>query len=122
MYANTTKPSQAPEGFVKLYHGTPNPDHLDSIGEKGLEQNPNTFHPAKWFMLTTSYEQALQYGNGYSVVEFTLPEEALKYRHELGCVWPGVEHDVYNVKATAYAPKGTVPEKYITAFYEPEAQ
>lgn len=116
--SNKVTPEPAPPGFVKLFHGTSKDEHLDSIAEKGLEASSTVSFPAKWYMLTTSYEQALSYAGGTSVVEFTVPEDALKYRHELGCVWPGVEHDVYGATATAYAPKGVVPNQYITGFYE----
>lgn len=116
----STQPAEAPEGYVKLYHGTLD-KHIESVATEGLKASESAMQPAKWFMLTTSYDQAQSYaGEGGMVVEFTMPATALNYRNEDGCVWPGTEHDVYGQKATAYAPKGLVPNSYVTAVYEPK--
>lgn len=107
---------------MKLYHGTLD-HHLESIAVDGLKGSENTMNPASWYMLTTSYKQAMAYSQGGKVVEFTMPETAIQKRQPDTAVWPGVEHNVYGFEATAYAPKGAVPAEYMTGIYlNPESQ
>lgn len=101
--------------FTTLYHGTSS-EAVGKIRKHGLKP-PEGVQPARWYMLTTSREQAARYGRG-KTLEYRIPHEAMDYRHDKGVLWPGAEHNVYGHQATAYGVKGAVPPEYLHAEHD----
>lgn len=103
---------------VTLYHGT-TADRVDGIRSNGLTPPPGKGSMNGWYMLTTSYDQAARYAQGSGervVVEYDIPDDRIYSRDHDGpgdLLWPGVEHDVYDFDAVAYAPRGPIPSSFI---------
>ncbi len=106
--------AHVPADHQVWYHGT-RPERVDAIKSEGLAAGENA--SAKWYMLTTSKEQAAAYAQpGGSVLEYHIPNELTDFRKNKGSVlWPSVEHNVYDQEARAAAPRGTISSKYLAA-------
>ena len=112
------RPDNVGQQFDTWYHGT-QPGRLDYIHQNGLSTPPGAIHPAKWFMLTDSHEQAASYAQpGGKVLEYHIPHDLTDYHHPEALLWPAHPHSVYGQDARAVAPKRPIPARYIAAEHD----
>lgn len=96
------------------YHGT-RPEHVPEIRDRGLQTPSGVMHPAKWFQLTDSREQAEGYAQpGGTVLEYHIPHDLTNHRmNSDALLWPKHPHDSYDVSAHAVAPRRPIGSEYI---------
>lgn len=100
--------------MLTLYHGTPD-KYVDSIKTDGLKTPGSAITPAKWFMLTDSFDQAKRYANGGSVIEYKIPaDQVFRSGSKDFLLWPGHDHNVYGHSAKAYALRSALPSSFIS--------
>jgi hypothetical protein len=100
------------------YHGV-GQNGLDWIHNNQLSAPSGVMMPAKWFMLTDSFEQAKVYaGQGGTVLEYSIPDDLTNYRNEGALLWPSQPHSAYDFPdAHAVALKQPIPNSYIVGEY-----
>lgn len=99
--------------FAVWYHGT-RPENIEDIEKNGLRAPEQT--GAKWYMLTSSKEQAAQYAQpGGRVIEYHIPHELTDWRkNKQSILWPHDPHGAYDIEARAAAIRGgVIPSEFI---------
>ncbi|CAB4193341.1 Phage head morphogenesis domain containing protein [uncultured Caudovirales phage] len=102
---------------ITLYHGTKE-KNVAGIRERGLTAPAAT--GSKWFMLTTSLDQARRYSLDGVVIEYKVPVNRIYgfLRNDESApgdlLWPAWKHDSYDFDADAYALRQPLPGEFIS--------